>query len=65
MTIEVKELKGIAEEYRALYRLNKISREEAKQQIMPYINHFNERSKEIAKKYKMKPKTITFAKFIR
>lgn len=57
--------KRIAEEYRALYRLNEVSRDEAKKFIMPYIEAFNQKSTEIAKKYGMRPKTITFAKFIR
>lgn len=54
-----------AEEYRALYRNGTVSREIAKEQIMPFIDAFNQKSKEIAKKYGMKAKTISFAKFIR
>lgn len=57
--------KRIAEEYKALYRMKEVSREEAKEKIMPYIETFNNKSTEIAKKYGMKPKTISFAKFIR
>lgn len=37
----------------------------AKTDIEPYIKLFNNKSMEIAKKYNMKPKKITFAGFIR
>ena len=47
------------------YRYNKISREQAKKCIMPYINVANEKSKELAKKYNMKPKLIDFNSFVR
>jgi DNA anti-recombination protein RmuC len=42
-----------------------LSREEAKKEIEPFIAAFNEKSKEIAKKYKMKAKTINFAGWVR
>ena len=47
------------------YRAGFISRQEAKALIMPYINAFNEKSREIAAKYKMKPKQISFTGFCR
>lgn len=65
MTTETKELKMQADEYKALYKMGKITRNEAAEYIMPYINAFNEKSKEIAKKYNMKPKTINFAGYLR
>jgi polyhydroxyalkanoate synthesis regulator phasin len=58
-------LKETAEKGRILYNRGEISREEAKEYIMPYINACNEKSKEIAKKYGMKPKTISFGQYMR
>lgn len=65
MNVEVQNLKKNAEEFKALYRIKEVSRDQAKENIMPYIDAFNSKSKEIAKKYGMKPQTISFAKFIR
>lgn len=62
---EIQKEKHLAEEYKAMYHQGFVTREIAKEQIMPYIDAFNEKSKEIAKKYGMKAKTISFAKFIR
>lgn len=59
------ELKRNAEKGRVLYNNGEISRDEAIILIMPYIDTFNKKSLEIAKKYNMKPKKITFAQFIR
>ena len=47
------------------YKGGFIERQEAKRLIDPYIKAFNAKSAEIAKKYNMKPKTITFAGFVR
>lgn len=65
MNTQTKELKAIAEEYKYLYKTGQISRDDAKLKIMPYIVKFNEKSIEIAKKYGMKPKKISFVTFIR
>ena len=62
MTNEIKE---VAEKGRVLYNSGQISRDEAVEMITPYINACNEKSKELAKKYNMKPKKITFAQYIR
>lgn len=62
---KMEQTKRIAEEYRALLRNGHVDREEAKKFIMPYIDAFNQKSKEIAKKWNQRPRTITFAKFIR
>lgn len=62
---EFKVEKRIADEYRSLYLMNEVSREEAMNQIMPYIDAFNKKSAEIAKKYGMKPKKISFIKYVR
>ena len=50
MTEEVLKLKLNAEYYRNLYRLGKCSREEAKDEILPYLNVVNKKAKELAKK---------------
>ena len=58
-------LKNRAEEGRLLYKQGKITREECKEYVMPYLDAVNEKSKEIAKKYGMKPKLVKFITFIR
>jgi hypothetical protein len=58
-------LKETAEEYRYLYRTGKCTREEAKENIQPYIDYINEQSKIIAKKYNQKPKFVNFTGYIR
>lgn len=63
--MNIEELKENAEKGRVLYNHGNISREEAKEYIMPYINAFNEKSAEIAKKYGMKPKKISFGQYMR
>ena len=50
MTNETKQLRDQAEKGRMLYRSGNATMEEAKELVMPYINHFNNRSKELAKK---------------
>lgn len=65
MNAEIQKVKNRAEEYRALYRAGSVSREIAKVEIMPYIDIFNSKSKEVAKKFKQQPRTISFVKFIR
>ncbi|WP_136498825.1 hypothetical protein [Enterococcus faecalis] len=60
-----KELKSVAENARSLYRSNLITREEAKERIEPFIEAYNKKSKEIAKKFNQKPKTISFVSFLR
>ena len=65
MNKEIEKMKRVAESAKALYHRNVISREEAKKDIEPYINAFNEKSKEIAKKFKQRPMKISFSKFVR
>ena len=65
MTDEILELKIHAEYYRDLYRLGKISREEAKQEIMPYLDKVNEKSKELAEKYNQKYRPVNFCAYVR
>jgi hypothetical protein len=50
---------------RCLYRAGKITREEAKEQIQPYADFYNETVKRVAKKYNKKPKLFNFSSFMR
>ena len=63
--MNVDKLKIVADTYCDLYRLGKISREEAKEHIMPYLDYVNKKSKELAKKYSQKHKEITFSYYLR
>lgn len=62
---ELQSLQSQAEYYCDLYRLGKIDRDMAKENIMPYLNYVNEKVKEIAKKYNQKPKLITLSYYLR
>ena len=61
----MEEIKARAFEARDSYRAGFITRDEAKEMIMPFIKLYNEKSKQIAKKYNMKPRYISFVGFIR
>lgn len=65
MSDETKILFDKAIKARLSYKQNLITREEAKEEIMPYINLYNKKSKEIAKKYNVSPKQLNFTSFIR
>ena len=65
MTEEVLKLKLNAEYYRNLYTLGKCSREEAKDEILPYLNVVNKKAKELAKKYNQRYSPINFSYFVR
>lgn len=59
------ELRAKAEEAKQLYRIGKMTREDAQQIIVPYLEAVNNKSKELAKKYDQKPKLVTFAAYLR
>lgn len=59
------ELQSIAEKYKYLYNIGACSREEAKENIIPYLDFINNKSKEIAKKYNQRHKKISFANYVR
>jgi hypothetical protein len=65
MESKMKALSIKAQKARTLYHLKQISRDEAKMEIMPFIEVFNEKSKQIAKKFKQSPKLMTFSNFVR
>lgn len=58
MSEETLELKIKAEHYRNLYNSGLCTREEAKINIMPYLDFVNSKAKEIAKKYNKRPRGI-------
>lgn len=62
---KLQELRAQAEEAKALYNIGKMTRAEAKAIIEPFIKMANERAVEIAKKYNMKPKKISFIAYVR
>lgn len=62
---ENKELVNMAHETRHLYAIGEIPREEALERVEPYIKKFNQKSREIAKKYGLRAKTISAKKFLR
>lgn len=65
MSEEVKILRDQADKGRMLYRASQIEIGEAKEMVMPYLNAVNERSKELAGKFGMKPKKVSFYAFVR
>ena len=46
-------------------RLGAITYDDAKERAKPHIDALNEKSAEIAKKYKMKPRKVSFSAFMR
>lgn len=60
-----KELRKQAEEAKIAYKCKVITRKEAIEKIEPFITAYNTKSKEIAKKYGQRPKTINAASFLR
>lgn len=54
-----------AMEARALYNTGIITQEEARRRVRPYEMRFNEKSRELARKYQQKPKLFSFAAFMR
>jgi hypothetical protein len=64
-SIAIEELKSKAEQAKFLYRTRQITREEAQAEIVPYLEQFNIKSKEVAKKYGVKPKLVNFVGWIR
>jgi len=47
------------------YRLGYITIKQAKKDLQPFINKFNNKSIKIAKKYKQRPKLFSFNSFMR
>ncbi len=65
MNNKIETLKNKAEMARIEYMKGNLNRDEAKAEIMPYIEAVNAKAVELAKKYNMKAKKITFRYFLR
>lgn len=65
MTNETRILYSKSLEARSKYRMGVIRREKAQEIIDPYIQAYNEKTKEISKKYNQRPKFISFSIFVR
>ena len=65
MTNDTIILKQKAEVARLDYKRGFITRKEASELIKPYIDAVNNKSKEIAKKYNQRPKTVSLAGYLR
>lgn len=50
---------------RALYRAGRLSKREAMEMMASYIEEFNAKSRELARKYGVRPKLFSFASFCR
>ncbi|PPA67024.1 hypothetical protein [Lactococcus lactis] len=65
MKEETRNLKIKAEQARILYKRGEISYSEAINSIKPYIDKINNKSKELAKKYKQRPRLVKINSFMR
>lgn len=65
MTDEIQTLREKAECAKIGYMAGEISREEAASLIKPYADAFNEKSKELARKYHLRPQRFSIAAFFR
>lgn len=65
MTEETKALKAQAFEAKNKFMVGELSRDEAKKFVEPYLEAVNARSKELAKKFNMRPKLVSFSGFMR
>lgn len=59
------ELQNKAEYYKYLYQTNQCTREQAKENIQPYLDFINSKSKELCKKYNQRHKEVGFAYYMR
>jgi len=59
------ELRQSAMETRDLYRMGEIDKKEAQKRLKPYIERFNQKSEELAKKYNVRPQRFSFSAFMR
>ena len=56
----IEEMKDRADLARSLYRGGQISRIEAEEEIRPYAEAFNAKSRELAKKYGQRPRPVSY-----
>ena len=65
MTDEIRLLREKAECAKIGYLAGEISREEAESVIKPYADAFNTKSRELARKYHMRPQKFSMTAFFR
>lgn len=65
MTKENEELYLLAERVKYRYQHQLITRAEAEKALQPYVEAFNNKSREIAKRLGLKPKLFNFSAFMR
>lgn len=59
------EIRANAEKARDEYRMGLISLDEAKKMIKPYKEMFDIKSRELAKKYGVKPRYLSYVSYLR
>lgn len=65
MQPHIEDMKEKADQARALYRMGKITRDEATEAISPYAEKFNAKSKELARKYGQRHKPFSISSYLR
>jgi hypothetical protein len=63
--MDIKLLEEKAHGARLLYKQGKITRQECFDIVILYINAYNAKSKQIAKKYNQNPRLLNFQSYIR
>ena len=61
----IEEMKMRADHARSQYRIGQISRKEAEQEIQPYAEAFNAKSRELAKKYGQRARLFSITSYLR
>ncbi|PED64050.1 hypothetical protein [Priestia megaterium] len=64
MKAENKQLLEKALIAKSKYHYGVISKEEASEKIVPFVEAYNAKSKEVAKKYNQRPRLISFSSFV-
>ncbi len=65
MTKENEELYVLAQRVKFNYQRKLITREQAEQALQPYVEAFNNKARELAKKYGVRAKLFNFTSFMR
>lgn len=61
----IEEMKVRADQARSLYRCGQISRKEAEEDIRPYAEAFNAKSRELARKYGQRARLFSITSYLR
>ena len=65
MDANVAQMRMVAARARVMYNTGRITRQDAKKDIMPYIVAVNATAVKLAEKHKTKPKKVSFENFVR